>query len=182
MQIEVGKRYVRRIGSVSGLIESRDSVDYPFKDPESGHTLTIGGNVYRGGSEHGYDLVAEYIEPVSPSEVSGKESTVEYDLSGIPAGYEFVGVRAVKVGDCYLPNMDNSHAWRARKQDTVVGCVRVIVKPIEPKQRTVVIRKWLVWDHLGKERMVFGTEKYIGDCGFADVRDLGFYEEVKVNV
>lgn len=181
MQIEVGKRYVMRDGNVSGLLQYRLGDTYPFLCPVNNRMYAVKGERYIG-KEHPTDLVAEYVEPVSPSEVSGKESVVEYDLSGIPAGYEFVGVRAVKVGDCYLPNMDNSHAWRARIQDTVVGCVRVVVKPIEPKQRTVVIHKWLVWDLLGKERMVFGTKKYIGDCGFSDAVDLGIYEEVKVNV
>lgn len=185
MQIEAGKRYVRRDGSVSGLIGSRDSVDYPFKDIESGHTLTIGGNVYRGGSQHDYDLVAEYIEPVPPSEVSGKESTVEYDLSGIPKGYEFVGYRQVSIGDSFLPNAGSGDVLVANQYDVSVKKLRIIVKPItlpEPKHRTVVIHKWLVWDILGKERMVFGTEKYIGDCGFSDAVDLGVYEEVRVNV
>ncbi len=181
MQIEVGKRYVRRDGTVSGVIRALDSVDYPFLDKELLATYTAEG--IRGlRPDHWSDLVAEYVEPVSPSEVSGKESTVEYDLSGIPAGYTFVGYRLVKVGDQYVGNVGGTKVFVATKSDATMKKLRLVVKPIETKQRTVVIHKWLVWDLLGKERMVFGTEKYIGDCGFSDAVDLGFYEEVKVNV
>ena len=169
---------------MSGVIRAIDSVDYPFHDKELIATYTSEG--IRGlGPGHWSDLMSEYIEPVSPSEVSGKESTVEYDLSGIPEGYSFVGYRLVKLGDQYVGNGGGTKVFVATAGDVTLKRLRIIVKPItppEPKQRTVVIHKWLVWDLLGKERMVFGTEKYIGDCGFSDAVDLGLYEEVKVNV
>lgn len=181
MQIGVGKRYVRRDRSLSGVLTDSGDAAFPFHDKELIATYTEEG--IRGlGPGHWSDLVAEYVEPVSPSEVSGKESTVEYDLSGIPAGYEFVGYRFVQVGDQYVGNVGGQKVYVATESDVTLKKLRLIVKPIEPKQRTVVIHKWLVWDLLGKERMVFGTEKYIGDCGFSDAVDLGFYEEVKVSV
>lgn len=181
MQIEAGKRYIRRDGSISGVLRRKDGGVYPFFCPVNIQTYTEKGVRYLGGTDPS-DLVAEYIEPVSPSEVSGKESTVEYDLSGIPEGYEFVGYRCVQVGDQYVGNTGGYKVFVATESDVTLKKLRIIVKPIEPKQRTVVIHKWLVWDLLGKERMVFGTEKYIGDCGFSDAVDLGIYEEVKVNV
>ena len=185
MQIKVGKRYVRRDGIVSSTIVRSGGQFYPFKDPVTQQTYTDTGYVLSAREHKDTDLMSEYIEPVSPSEVSGKESTVEYDLSGIPEGYSFVGYRLVKLGDQYVGNVGGTKVFVATAIDVTLNKLRIIVKPItppEPKQRTVVIHKWLVWDLMGKERVVFGTERYIGDCGFSDVRDLGFYEEVKVDV
>ena len=185
MQIEIGTRYVRRDGTVSSTIVRSSGQFYPFKDPVTQQTYTDTGYVLSAREHRDADLISEYIEPVSTSGVSGKESTVEYDLSGIPEGYSFVGYRFVKVGDQYVSSVGGTKVFVATEGDVTLKRLRIIVKPItppEPKQRTVVIHKWLVWDLLGKERMVFGTERYIGDCGFSDAVNLGLYEEVKVNV
>jgi hypothetical protein len=186
MQIEAGKCYVRRDGSVSGVIAKIDSEDYPFHDKEIIATYTPKG--IRGlGPDHWSDLVAEYVEPVSPSEVSGKDSTVasEYDLSGIPAGYEFVGYRLVKAGEQYLSNYGEAKVYVGNDVDVAFKKKRVIVKPItppEPVQRTAVLHRWLVWDKAGEEKVMFGTSDWMRKLAFKNVVDLGLYEEVKVNV
>ena len=62
IQLEVGKRYVRRDGRVTGPLRTDNHAIYPFYDPDTQFSYTPSGSRFRG-SESFYDLVAEYSEP-----------------------------------------------------------------------------------------------------------------------
>lgn len=63
MKIEAGKRYVRRDGNVSGIIESDKSgitgLDFPFRDEIE--TYSVNGEVWLS-RQSDLDLIAEYKE------------------------------------------------------------------------------------------------------------------------
>jgi hypothetical protein len=62
MKLEVGKRYVRRDGKISGLLESCNDASYLFHDKTIFATYTEEGT--RGlGPDHWSDLISEYVEP-----------------------------------------------------------------------------------------------------------------------
>lgn len=62
LKLEVGKRYVRRNGEVSGVIDRGGSSIYPFYDPSARETYNEDGRYYsKEKSER--DFISEYIEP-----------------------------------------------------------------------------------------------------------------------
>ena len=65
MKLEVGKRYNRRDGGVSGVITVDDGCTdkHPFKDQNSGSTYTSTGYYWYIGITDEPDLIIEYIEP-----------------------------------------------------------------------------------------------------------------------
>jgi len=67
MKIEVGKRYWRRDGGISPIVESNAEEDYPFVAGDESYTET---GEYYGGIPNNTDLVAEYTGPelVPPGE------------------------------------------------------------------------------------------------------------------
>lgn len=62
--IEEGKRYVRRDGVVSGVIEKDpyDESTFTFKDPTTGHWYTENGSYWWNSRSSPYDLIKEYHE------------------------------------------------------------------------------------------------------------------------
>lgn len=66
LKLEVGKRYVRRDGGISGIIETRPKhyVSYPFQDLDSLITYTGDGKFYSYCGDD-RDLISEYIEPAA---------------------------------------------------------------------------------------------------------------------
>lgn len=64
--IEVGKRYVRRDGEVTGLLVANSGLStYTFRDPSSGATYSNTGREFIH-TENFMDLVSEYVEPATP--------------------------------------------------------------------------------------------------------------------
>jgi len=69
LQIEEGKRYVRRDGEVTQAIERtprshRYSGSHPLRDSEHGWTYRVDGSFdSKEGELHDFDLIAEYVEP-----------------------------------------------------------------------------------------------------------------------
>lgn len=69
--IEVGKRYVRRDGCVTGVLVANSGLStYLFRDPDSGATYSVAGREFIH-SENFMDLVSLYVEPVTPVPPSG---------------------------------------------------------------------------------------------------------------
>lgn len=67
MKIEVGKRYWRRDGSVSGVVSLNESMQYTI---QAGHESYYLNGSFNGSRNHPLDLVAEYTGPelVPPGE------------------------------------------------------------------------------------------------------------------
>lgn len=131
MKVEVGKRYVRRDGSISGVMEDCDGHDgYPFADQYESYTA--GGKYYADSTkDHEFDLVSEYVEP------------------GQSAGQTIPGLEEYKVlrygratkGDWYIDAYLVCRQW-----DHSSPCVGnfVIVEPPTPPalpKRTIVFRE-----------------------------------------
>jgi hypothetical protein len=62
MKIELGKRYKRRDGVITGHIECNINNPYPFTDPMVGYDYTLDG-VTDSNTKDNADLVEEYVEP-----------------------------------------------------------------------------------------------------------------------
>lgn len=62
MKLEVGKRYVRRDGKVTGPIELYNHEQYHFRDSMHAHTYHESG-VWSLVEKTERDLISEYIEP-----------------------------------------------------------------------------------------------------------------------
>lgn len=88
MKLQLGKRYVRRDGKVTGPLESVGLETYPFFDQLRGLSYTESGSYYAVG-EDDYDLVSEYIEPEAvkvtddggPAYPSGKSENPGFENS-----------------------------------------------------------------------------------------------------
>jgi hypothetical protein len=61
MEIQAGKRYIRRNGEVSEVIVKTGWPIFPFKEAGNGRTYTSKGGLVMTGSETPYDLVSEYV-------------------------------------------------------------------------------------------------------------------------
>lgn len=72
MKLEIGKRYVRRDGFVTGPLENNTSPDYPLWDDDHTRSYTPNG-AYLLGETNLEDIVAEYEEP-APKPPSGHAS------------------------------------------------------------------------------------------------------------
>jgi hypothetical protein len=66
MKLEVGKRYVRRDGKVTGPLKRSDNPTYPFYCEELKATWEVTGELFPPRSTPA-DLVAEYVEPQQPT-------------------------------------------------------------------------------------------------------------------
>lgn len=62
MNLQLGKRYVRRDGEVTGPLENSGSKAFPFHCPLRVCSYTESGSYYADGEDN-YDLISEYIEP-----------------------------------------------------------------------------------------------------------------------
>lgn len=67
MKIELGKRYVRRDGTVSGVLTGRQNYLYPFIDRARGSTYTADGKLFSRKEPDPCDLVAEYVKEDPPT-------------------------------------------------------------------------------------------------------------------
>jgi len=68
LQLEVGKRYVKRNGVISGWLQKNEQAyfeTHPFRDGISQHTYKENGIWKENGAESEYDLIAEYVEPTT---------------------------------------------------------------------------------------------------------------------
>jgi len=77
LQLEVGKRYVRRDGEVSGLIESWSGSDYQFKDSRTWSTYTKFGQFDVDDEKNQLDLITEYTEQAAPEPTPIKPEPVK---------------------------------------------------------------------------------------------------------
>ena len=77
LQLELGKRYVRRDGDVSGPLKHHNDTTYPFMDPEHGLSYTPDGH-FCGTSERAEDFVSLFVEPDPP--VPKQHSVAELHL------------------------------------------------------------------------------------------------------
>lgn len=68
MKIEAGKRYVRRDGEISGVIEECGMDDYQMFDPELATYYTKRGMFWVDGELHSLDLISEYTPTPSTSD------------------------------------------------------------------------------------------------------------------
>ena len=71
MKIEAGKRYVRRDGTISGVITARQNILYPFEDLVAQKTYRRDGT-WNGEHRADCDLISEYIEQPSQESVEIK--------------------------------------------------------------------------------------------------------------
>jgi hypothetical protein len=69
LKLEVGKRYVRRDGVITGPVVLSF---FPFRDPISGETYGVGGEWSMSEEEFGRDIVAEYVPARSKKAKQGK--------------------------------------------------------------------------------------------------------------
>lgn len=70
MKLQEGKRYVRRDGQISGVIEHNPfNYEYPFVDADNRNTYSKDGLRFIKGLEHASDLVGLHYdsEPVNPA-------------------------------------------------------------------------------------------------------------------
>lgn len=78
MKLQEGKRYVRRDGQLSGIIEHNPfNHDFPFVDEMNRNTYMKDGIRFTKGLEHASDLVSLHYEsePINPA-VSGPTMVV----------------------------------------------------------------------------------------------------------
>lgn len=61
MKLELGKRYVRRDGVITGRLRNSGCVTFPFDDPFAENAYREDGSYDRDENEE--DLISEYIEP-----------------------------------------------------------------------------------------------------------------------
>lgn len=66
LEVQVGKKYVRRDGRVSGPIEYSGGTDYPFRDSVTHFTYKSDGTWDVTRHPAAEDLVSEYVEPAKP--------------------------------------------------------------------------------------------------------------------
>jgi hypothetical protein len=59
MKIELGRRYKRRDGVITGPIVF---IDYPFRETDTGGSYSESG-AYYSTANHPFDLIEEYVEP-----------------------------------------------------------------------------------------------------------------------
>ncbi len=79
IQIQAGKRYVKRNGEISGVIEDHDHEEYPFIDSENERSYAADGYYYHREKEDEDDLVSEYPEPsAEPSSLVQNVSLRDY--------------------------------------------------------------------------------------------------------
>lgn len=64
-RIEAGKRYLRRNGKTSGVIQKRGSREYPYTDSVTGFSYTETGAYWAHDKPDQDDLIAEYNGPES---------------------------------------------------------------------------------------------------------------------
>jgi hypothetical protein len=83
IKLEIGKRYVRRDGKITGTVEFNQSPSslniFPFLNGNDGYTET--GKFYLDGSLSYKDLVSEHVEPAP-----------EAGVVGVPAGWKLVPI------------------------------------------------------------------------------------------
>jgi len=65
LQLEVGKRYVRRDGKISGVVVACKHDEYTFKDTATNEKYLPNGR-YWDECEEPEDLITEYTEPAAP--------------------------------------------------------------------------------------------------------------------
>ena len=123
MKIEVGKRYVRRDGSVSGVISRNDDPDYPFTDELDDYTE--GGYFWVSATAHPADLVSEYVEPVK-------------EIPGLK-GYRVVRYGKVKTGELYV-GRGGITTWAMPES---LSENYFVVEKIVPTKRTIVFKETL---------------------------------------
>lgn len=70
LQLEIGKRYIRRDGEITGPIgKSSASIRYPFWDSLNDYSYTSTGHLWVCKTETTKDLVEEYVETEIPFEI-----------------------------------------------------------------------------------------------------------------
>lgn len=87
MRIEAGKRYVRRDGKISGVIEQRKGIigEYAFEDPVMLKTYRADG-MWNGEHQVDSDLISEYIEP--PSQEAVEIKVLRDEVAALTAALE----------------------------------------------------------------------------------------------
>jgi hypothetical protein len=124
MKIEVGKRYWRRDGGLSGVIRKSEESAYPFNDGVLYFSET--GGYWRNGKDHPYDLIREYVEP--SQEVPGLE------------GYRIVRYGKAKEGDLVAGSDGVVDPWTGPCESAY--CY-FIVEKFAPEKRTIVFKEVL---------------------------------------
>ena len=96
MKIEAGKRYVRRDGTVSGVIEKIKTEDnYQFWDSVHDDFYNENGLMFLG-KEHDKDLIREYVEPVSEQPEQTETLRDRFAMAALSA------VLSVSIGNGWL--------------------------------------------------------------------------------
>lgn len=71
LQLELGKRYVRKDSTVTGRLEKSTDKLYPFRCPIVGCFYTSKGHFEIDNLHHPYTIVAEYVDgPPNPERIS----------------------------------------------------------------------------------------------------------------
>ena len=101
MKIEAGKRYVRRDGKISGVIEKGCTDDlYPFCDDDSGDCYREDG-LWLLGEESDEDLISEYVEPIAEQPAETETLRDRFAMAAL-AGSINVWPCSSKLEDCCL--------------------------------------------------------------------------------
>lgn len=85
MQIEAGKRYKTRGGSISEpATVNVGSGDYAFRAMVDGgdHAYTVNGNYWKNGQTSTSDLITEHVEALTPDEISAVRRLLMKGASG----------------------------------------------------------------------------------------------------
>ena len=101
MKLELGKRYTRRDGTITGPLEYSNSWLYPFCDPADDELYSDGGLCIID-DESGEDLIAEYTEPDSVPFAPEKTLRDEFAmaaLTGMLADSTLCGVPSKDLAD-----------------------------------------------------------------------------------
>ncbi len=82
MKIELGKQYIRRDGTISGILRSLESTEFPFADQL--YSYNDSGR-WSEDSQSGHDLIREYEPPIA-------EEAIEQDkrIQEINAGKAYI--------------------------------------------------------------------------------------------
>jgi len=126
MKLQAGKRYIKRNGEVSGVLEDTSTPVFPFRDSKSELTYTAKGHLVMSKEETRYDLVGECVEASNVKKIiTNRWSTLDGYAEGLGRTSPGVTAYDTETGTVYILDDRITHDPYKTKGGLWVVCAEI---------------------------------------------------------